>query len=348
MREEHQEVRRRHGPSRLEKLKWHFGAVVAGALAVMIGLQIGKVILRPPGDATQALRDLRDATSRIRTNVAGREFALEARMSEVDAEVARLRTTFKHVVAPVEPQAGITYPASYLKTLKPGESNEIRFAAPIGLAATAEAGGVDLKWAEAAENNVKVGAFEVHRAEAGAEPALLQKVDGATHAFRDSAALPGHTYQYTVQAVAQDEDLVHTPRGRSPHSAPASVKAVADFKIELVDVAADGITMKVSKWHEGSWRDRRFDLKEGDPIGKADQALGIDFSTGRTVTKVEIEATEVPVTRNEVVFDGKGRVVIEGGAAKRVPVASTATRRKTSVFISGGGLPDETLVSDEN
>jgi len=40
-----------------------------------------------------------------------------------------------------------------------GESNEVRFQAPMDLTAAAAAGGVELKWSETANNNVKVGSF---------------------------------------------------------------------------------------------------------------------------------------------------------------------------------------------
>jgi hypothetical protein len=151
-----------------------------------------------------------------------------------------------------------------------------------------------------------------------------------------------------VQAVAADPDIANTPRGRTAHSEPASAKAVADFKIEIVGHEGEVVTLKVSKWHDGSWRDRTFDVKEGEPIGAKDQALGIDFSTGRKLAKVSVETTDVPVTRDEIVFDAKGRVVIEGGAPKKVAVSGVDTKRKTLVSITGGSLPDDVLVLERS
>jgi hypothetical protein len=348
MREEHLEVRRRHGPTLLERLRWHVGSIVAALLGVLLVLQLLGVIGAPSDHSVDAVTDIRRAIGRVRDDVATRAFPMDERLKAVDERIAELRTTFRHHPTPVEGLEGITYPPSYLSTLKPGESNEIRFHAPIDLVATAEAGGVDLKWAEAADNNVKVATFEVFRKGPGdSEATTLQKVEGSIHAFRDSQAKPGHDYEYTVQAVAADPDIANTPRGRSPHSAPASVRAVADFKIEIVDHKDGVATLKVSKWHEASWRDRVFEVKEGDPIGAVDQALGIDFSTGRTLVKLAVETSEVPVTRDELVFDAKGRVVIEGGAPKRVTVATVEIRRKTLASISGGALPDEVLVLEK-
>jgi hypothetical protein len=343
MKEEHLEVRRRHGPTTLEKLKWHLGTLAAVVLGALLLLQIFGVILRPSEDSRKTLEGLQAACGRVESTVEGRAFPLEERLKEVDDKVGQLRTTFKHHPTPVEAGAGITYPVAYLKTLKPGESNEIRFQAPTDLTAVAEAGGVDLKWAEGANNNVKVGSFELLRKEGGAEPVSIKVVEGTVHTYRDTTAQPGHTYEYTVRAIASDADLANTPRGRSPSSAPASAKAVADFKVEFVSRNGEVATFKVSKWHEGSWRERTFEVKEGETIGKPDPALGIDFSTGRLLSKLTVTTSEVPVTRAELVFDSRGRVVVEGDAPKRVVVSGVENHEKTTASITGGGLPDEVL-----
>jgi hypothetical protein len=91
-----------------------------------------------------------------------------------------------------------------------------------------------------------------------------------------------------------------------------------------------------------------FEVREGEAIGAMDQALGIDFSTGRQLAKVSVETSEVPVSKNELVFDAKGRVVIEQGAPKTVPVAGVETRRKTTISITGAGLPDDDLVLEKS
>jgi hypothetical protein len=341
MKEERLEVRRRHGPTRLERLKWHVGTIAATVAAILLGLQIAGLILAPSRHAKDAIADLKSATGRLSEDVGKRSFPLDARAKGVDEAIGQLVTTFKHEGSAAEVPPGLTYPPRYLATLKPGESNEIRLDAPIDLVATAEAGGVALKWSEPPANNVKIATFEIFRKEGGDEPATIGTVDGATHAFRDASAKPGHTYEYTVGAVTADPDIANTPRGRSAQSAPASVKAVADFKIELVKSGEGAATFKVSKWVEGAWRDRTFEVREGGAIGGMDQALGVDFSTGRTLARLTVETSEAPVTREELVFDPAGRVVLDGGTPKRVTVSSVEVRRRTLASITGGALPDE-------
>lgn len=343
MKEEHLEVRRRHGPTLLERLRWHVGTAVAIAAGVLLVLQIFGLALRPLESGRKALRDLVGAIDRVQASVESRTFPSGERMLEVEAQVGGLRTELKHHGNPVKAGEGFTYPPAYLATLKPGESNEFRFQAPVDVAAAAEAGGVDLKWADPANNNVKIGAFEIFRREDGGEATLLKRVDGATHGFRDTSAKPGHGYEYAVEAIASDPDFAETPRGRSPRSAPAAVKAVADFKIELVDLTEGVATLKISKWIEGKWRDRTFDVREGEAIGQMDQALGVDFSTGRRLSKLSVETAQVPVTRDEIVFDPSGRVVVEQGSPKHVRVTRELTRQKISASITGGSLPDDLL-----
>jgi hypothetical protein len=349
MKEEHLEVKRRHGPTTLERLKWHLGSLVAIVAFILLALQIAGVIFKPSASSTTVLRELSDASSRVGTNANARTFPVEDRLKQVDVTVGELRTTLKHLVSPPDQAWGITYPPDYLDTLKPGASNEIRFQAPLDLVATAEAGGIDLKWAEGANNNVKVGAFEVLRKEGSAEPAPVGKVEGSVHAWRDTTVKPGHVYEYVVVAIAADAGLANTPRGRSPASAPASAKALADFKIELVD-AKDGAsvaTFKVSKWRDGSWRDRTVEVKEGDAIGEMDQALGVDWSTGRRLSKLTFATADVPVTRDELLFDAKGRVIVEQGAPKKVSVTGTRSKHTVTASITGGELPDDTLTLEK-
>jgi hypothetical protein len=349
MKEEHLEVKRRHGPTTLERLKWHVGSLVAIVLFILLALQIAGLIFKPAASSTTVLRELADASSRVGTNANARTFPVEDRLKQIDGSVGELRTTLKHVVAPKDQAWGITYPPDYLDTLKPGASNEIKFQAPLDVSATAEAGGIDLKWSEGANNNVKVGSFEVLRKEGSAEPASVGKVEGSTHSWRDTTVKPGHLYEYAVVAIAADAGLANTPRGRSPASAPASAKALADFKIELVE-AKDGTTIatfKVSKWRDGSWRDRTVDVKEGDAIGEMDQALGVDWSTGRKLAKLTFATAEVPVTRDELVFDAKGRVILEQGLPKRVSVTGTQSKHTVTASITGGELPDDTLTLEK-
>jgi hypothetical protein len=349
MREEHLEVKRRHGPTTLERLRWHVGSLVAGALLVLLALQLFGVILAPPTPTENALRALSDATGRVEAGVNARTFPADERLKNVDSMVGELRTTLKHHAPTSDPAWGITYPVDYLDTLKPGASNEIRFEAPIGLTATAEAGGVQLKWGEGAHNNVKVGAFEVLRKDGGGDAVPVGRTEGAVFEWRDSAVKPGYAYEYAIVAIAADPDLANTPRGRSPASAPATAKALADFKIELVD-AKDGTaiaTFKVSKWRDGAWKDRTVDVKEGEAIGQMDQALGFDWSTGRKLAKLTFQTAEVPVTRDEIVFDPKGRVVVEAGAPKKVAVAGIQTKHKVTALLTGGELPDDTLTLEK-
>jgi hypothetical protein len=343
MKEEHLQVKRHHGPTLSEQIKWHLGTIAAILCLVVLGLQIFRVIGGPPASAYAVADDLDGTIERVRGSVAGRAFPTDERLKAIDDQIGVLRTSLKHHSAPAEAGEGLTYPPSYLKLLQPGESNEIRFQAPVSLTATPEAGGIDLKWADPPNNNVKVGTFEIFRKEGSGEPAKIQAVEGTAHQFRDASVKAGHSYEYTVQAVAADADLSNTPRGRSPFSAPATAKALTDFKLELVDHQGDVATIKVAKWHGGGWRDRTFEVKEGETIGKMDQALGIDFSTGRKLAKLTVETSEEQVSRDELVFDARGKVVVEGGAPKRVSVSRQETRRKTIASIAGGELPDDTL-----
>jgi hypothetical protein len=347
MKEEHLEVKRHHGPTALERLRWHLGTIVAILLAALLVLQAFGLVLKPSTSATAALEGLTESCNRVQKSVENRMFPVEERLKEVEAHVGDLRKSLKHLGTGAQAPESLTYPADYLETLKPGASNEIRFQAPINVVATADAGGIDLKWAEGANNNVKVGAFEILRQEDAGEAAPVTKVEGSVYAWRDTSAKPGHAYEYTVVALAADVAIANTPRGRSPASAPATAKALTDFKIELLGAKDGTATFHVSKFREGSWRDRTFDAREGEPIGGMDDALAIDFSTGRRLVKLTIETIDVPVTRDEVVFDPKGRVVVEAGAPKRVSVSSTEPRQRITAAVSGGGLPDDTIVLEK-
>ena len=75
--------------------------------------------------------------------------------------------------------------------------------------------------------------------------------------------------------------------------------------------------------------------------------MRVDFSTGRRLVKLTIETIEVPVTRDEVVFDPKGKVVVEAGAPRRVSVSSTEPRQRITAAVAGGGLPDDTILLEK-
>jgi hypothetical protein len=347
MKEEHLQVRRRHGPTMAERLKWHLGSIVAVLALIALGLQVAGLFLGPEEEATAAADEVGRTIQRVQSVVAARPFAADERSKALDEQIGALRTSLKYTPTAVDAGEGLTYPPAWLKTLKVGETNEIRFGAPVGLTAAAEAGGIGLKWAEPAENNLKAGAFEVFRKEGAGEPAKVMTVEGAAHEARDATAKPGRAYEYTVVAVAADPDIANTPRGRSAPSAPAAVKAMAGFKLDLVEVKDKVASIKVTKWHGEAWRDRTFEVREGEAIGQMDQALNIDFSTGRTLARLVVETSESPVSRDEIVFDGKGKVVLDSGAPRRVTVSRTESHRKHLASITGADLPDETLELDE-
>src|SRR5262245_60531483 len=131
MKEEHLQVKRRHGPTVAEQLKWHLGTLAAVVCLVLLALQIFGVAFGPSQAASDAAGALESTVDRVRASVAARSFPADERMKSLDDQIGALRTTLKHQAAPVEAGEGITYPAAYLKTLQPGESNEIKFEAPV-------------------------------------------------------------------------------------------------------------------------------------------------------------------------------------------------------------------------
>ena len=140
---------------------------------------------------------------------------------------------------------------------------------------------------------------------------------------------------------ASDTLLVGSGRSRSPESDPAALRAASDSKIELVDVAEGVVSLRIrKKTGSDGWRTRIVTVAEGKPVGDVDPSTGLDWTTGRTVAKIAEALSETERSRDEVVFDAAGRVVLEGGIPKRVSTVRREVWRTVSVTLSGGGAPD--------
>ncbi len=344
MKEEHLEVKRGAGFGMIDRLLLHLDKVVAALAVAVVGAQVAGFLFQPAERFRHAQEDAQSAARMLNETLSGTVFPVDERMTAVKQRIGQLVTQLKgSESAGVDLTSGLTYPVGYLKTLRPGESNEIRFVAPTDTKAVPDAGVIVVTWSEPAGNNVAIGTYDILRAEDGGAEAVAASVEGTSHEWRDAGVKPGHAYRYRVIAVAKDADLARTSRGRSEPSPVAEARAIADFKVALVDEKADEVQIRVSKWIGGEWRDRVFSLKQGQAVGARDDALGVDFSTGRTISKIEAETVDVEETRAEVVFDAKGRVVVESGAAKRVPVTGKVPVRKIKVSLTGAGLPDDVL-----
>ena len=347
MKEEHLEVKKQARRSAWETTLDRLHVIVGAAAVAVFGGQAAGLWLDPRANDEDAAKaegayvKFDDAANRA-------SFPMEERLKETEAAVAALAAS----LAPPATKAhadlprGLTYPAAYLETLKPGASNEVRFSAPVDVRATAEVGGVDLAWADPAGNNVKIREFEILRAEGDAAESVLRTVPGTTFAFRDAGAAPGHEYVYRVRSIAAEGFAAAGGAAKSAPSEPAKVRAIADFKIEPAGLEGEVLVVKVSKWSGGAWKDRTYAVKRGDAIGGKDDALGVDFSTGRRVAELLIETKTEMKTKNEVVFDADGRVVAVDGAPKRVPVTAEHPYRVATAKIEGGALPPETVVWD--
>lgn len=345
MREERLEVQRQArrglGDRLLDSLHW----VVAWIVIAAVGAQAAKLWLEPAfGEAGAA--EVKAAYDRFDDAANLASFPTEARLKAVDAALADLSAA---IAAPAAPKSdafprGMTYPAAYLETLKTGASNEVRFAAPTGVRATAEVGGVDLVWADPAGNNVRIKEFEILRAENEGPETVVKTVPGDVFATRDATAVAGVGYSYRIRAVAADAAGASGGAAKSSPSDGVQVKAIADFKIEAAGLAGDALVLKVSKWSSGEWRDRVYEVKQGEAIGGKDASLGVDFSTGRRLKQLLIETKTAVISRKEVVFDADGRVLLDGASPRRVVVSGEETYKVATATIDGGSMPADTLI----
>ncbi|HYC78119.1 MAG TPA: fibronectin type III domain-containing protein [Planctomycetota bacterium] len=346
MREEHLEVRQ--SPRRVDNpILANVHVVVFLAALALVALQAAGVILAP-AYGPRELKDVEDAHQAFETAANTAQFPVEARTRETSDELAAVAAALKPKPPPASaPVRGLTYPPTYLETLKPGASNEIKFAPPTGVRASAEVGGVDLVWADPAGNNVAIGEFEILRSEDGGDLVPTAKVKGDQFAWRDASAVPGKDYVYRVRAVTREGAVGSAGVARSDLSDAAQVRAIADFKIELVDFLPDAARFRVSRWRDGDWRTRIFEVAQGRPIGGRDEALGVDYSTGRRLASFVVEERTEPASREEVVFGPDAKVVVEDGAPRKVKVVRDVIVRKAVATVDGGALPPETLTLEK-
>jgi hypothetical protein len=344
MREERLEVKRQSrrglGDRLLDNLHWFAAWGAIGAVAAQ-----GAGLWLAPAHGPEGVADAEAAYVRFDDSANLASFPGPERLKEVESTLAALSQAMAPAAVPeVSAPRGLTYPPAFLETLKPGAANEIRFAAPVDLRVSAEVGGVDLAWTDPAGNNVRIKEFEVLRgAEDGAAETVVKTVPGDVFTTRDGTAEAGRTYRYRVRAVAADTTASTGGAAKSAPSEGAVVKAIADFKIEAVGLKGEALVVKVSKWSGGAWRDRNFEVRQGDAVGGRDDALGLDFSTGRRVKSLRIETKTAPVVRREVIFDAEGRVVVEGGAPRRVSVTREETFQVATATLEGGSMPADTL-----
>ena len=343
MREEHLEVAQQPkqplGRRLVESL--HLLAALLGAVA--LGLGIAGLLLPVPEEVQQTLDRLGETRGEV-------EMALHADDRSTIADDAEERAA--RVLAlwsPAEGRApavtGVMWPPSLLSMARSGEPNEIRFLAPRDLVAEAGRGRVLLRWVEDADSNVPLAGFVVLRGAAGEEPAELDRVGVGVTNYEDPDVVSGVTYVYRVAGLTTDPGILAQGMDRSPASSPATVEAISDVRITLTaaDPEAGRATFLIEKWHQDAWWSKTFEAGVGEGVGSADPGTGVDFSTRRRLTSVEMREGAVTEPRREVVFDPQGRVLVQGGNPVTEEVEVTEEFIEYLVALDGPAMPRATL-----
>lgn len=137
----------------------------------------------------------------------------------------------------------------------------------------------------------------------------------------DETSVPGETYRYRVQyalrnpvfqvpRVAADPRLeevlfLASDASEGDWSDPIEVQPLTYYFLAGMTPAAEEAQFRVFRWQRGQWREQRFRLNPGDPVGR--EQNGIDFRTGVTLVDVRRD----PATNNFIalIMDGEGRFI---------------------------------------
>lgn len=349
MREEHLET---SAPSRepfKDVLLRNLDTMAAVLGLVILGLSLFGLLLGPPEDLGDQVAELDASISQAQEHLEDTRFSRADHEKRVQAVIDDVHSTWGPLEASKPATGGlITWPELLVKLQKEAESNEIVFPAPQDSTAKAEFGSNRVTWTTHEDNNVPISGFRILRKVGEGALAELAVVGADVFQYDDRDVSPGKQYTYRIVSLTEEPTVVDQVAASDP-SEPATVNAVADFKVSLEDVDLEKkiATFKVEKWHNENWFEKRFTHRIGDVIGRNDAGSGVNYTSGRVMRTLDAaEATE-DKERLEVVFDGSGKVLIKDGAPVTEKVVVTETFQKVTVRVEGAGLPPETLTHEK-
>ncbi len=257
--------------------------------------------------AELAISKVRDAVSKA-TYEGDEGFLILKRLMEMPTEIEE---QWSPEVKSRPFKTGIFYHAVAVQDVRDERDLELRFLAPMKLEGEAEIGRIRIFWETSDRNTVDTAYFEVYRRVSDSETKIAQ-VDGRENSYVDTDVEAGQLYSYRVQAITEDEVLVKTNREKSGFSEAIDIRGARDYQFSLVsyDPGTKVGRVLVKRYVGDIWHEKEFDLVAGKKIGLKDVGSGIDYGTPCTVTRVEVGVEMVPEERDEVVFDGQGRVVL--------------------------------------
>ena len=322
-------------------------AALAG-IAVLV-LFFAGWLLGPPDDLEGQSTALDAGLAEAEQHLMDTRFSGHAYEMRVRGVLDEVRATWGKVGAEKpEVAAAITWPAVLVKMRRDVESNEVVFPAPQDPRAEARFGANRIEWTTHEDNNVPLSGFRIMRKTGTGALSVLRTVGADVFEYDDADVKPGKDYTYRVLALTEDPTIA-SQKAESDPSEPATVTAVADFKVGLenVNLEAKTATFKVEKWHNGVWYEKRFTHRIGDVIGRNDAGSGVNYTSGRVMKTLDTERGTEDKERLEVVFDRAGKVLITDGAPVTEKVLVTETFERVQVLLEGGDLPPRTLMYEK-
>lgn len=210
-----------------------------------------------------------------------------------------------------EYQHGIFYHPKSVEDVREERGLELRFLPPINLQASSDIGRVRVFWEVPDQNTVPIKEFHVFRGPADSAT-LVGKVPGADRSFVDKNVAAGRLYKYHVRAVTDDRLLRKSNRATTAYSKPVDIRGARDYGLKLLkyDSSTKTARILVKRYVADVWHEKEFDAMVGKPIGIQDAGSGINYTTPCTVIRFEEGSKTVPEKRDEVAFDGQGRVLV--------------------------------------
>ncbi|MEZ6196078.1 MAG: hypothetical protein R3F20_10195 [Planctomycetota bacterium] len=315
----------------LDKLDWVTLAVVlaACALVAFTGAGTGRERAEPAleslatarvGLQDRLTRDLYDATPGA------------AVLAEIDAVEAERNRLWNPDEAATRFEGGFFHHAPSVADLREGRETEIRFPAPRGLRLEAEIGEIRVAWDRDDLGTVLPIGYVVYRREGAAERRRLARLESHVMTYVDRAVVPGVLYGYEVTALTDDPVLIGRGREESEPSRGAQIRARRDYEIGFLAFEGGKARLKVRKFVDGVWHEKEFDAGAGDEIGVVDAGSGIDYRTNSRVEAFDEARDEIEETREEVVLDEAGHVVMKDDQAETV--TRTFKRPRTVVTLT--------------
>ncbi len=223
---------------------------------------------------------------------------------------------------------GVFYHGPSLSDMRAEKDLELRFFAPTELQGTSDIGKIRVFWEIPDGNTVSVEKFEIYRS-SGDDEVLVGAVDGKENSFVDGNVVAGQLYKYRVRGISNDPLMVQSNRQASPFSKPFDVRGARDYAFEFLSYDSETkiARVKVKRYVDGIWHEKVFDVVKGKKMGLKDVGTGIDYETPCEVFDIEVGFEMVPEERDEVEFDGTGRVIVASNG-KPITKHVTYERRK--------------------